>query len=150
MRVFAFDPGATSGWFFADTDRGVVAHGRISLADLPAVLLSDTHEPCRRLRSADVAICEDYHIRPHQARQQAVKVPAREGIGIMRAACYVHAQVLHMTAPGSKSAGQLWMEDRLPVLAAHRRTLRSDHERDAIDLVAAALRDITIAERRSR
>lgn len=150
MRIFALDPGKTSGWAFVDEDRGVISHGTIPLEWLPGVLLSDAAEPCRRLRSADVALYENYHVRPHQARQQDPSVPAREGIGVLRAACYIHEMQAIAMPAGSKTAGRLWIADRLPQVEALRKTLRSEHERDAIDLVGAELRNIYLAERSAR
>lgn len=150
MRIFSLDPGKTSGWCFIDEDRGVISHGTIPLEWLPKALLCDTAETCRRLRSADRVIYENFHIRPHQARTQDVAVPAREGIGVLRAACYVHGLSPDAVPAGGKSAGRMWISERLPQVEALRKALRSEHERDAMDLIGAELRNIYLAERSAR
>lgn len=151
MSFFVLDPGKTCGWAFVGIERDSVRIGTVPLEGLPAMLFSQATLAGQSLREASEIICESYSLRPHQAKQQSGStMPAPEAIGVLRGVAYcIGAPAPRMVPPGCKSAGKAWAAAKHPALVAIRAELRSDHERDVIDIAAFVLREQATANRKA-
>lgn len=148
-RTLAFDPGGTTAYasftpWTVTQGRDVYSAGKAPLDDVPYELAK------LGLRWSDVVAAESYNLRAPKARQQAGSaMPASQGIGMLRMACYAAGAHLYMVPPGAKRAGRAALDAGGQ---AARAACRSEHERDAVDLLGFVLREMrrTAPTKRSR
>lgn len=82
-------------------------------------------------------VCESFSLLGGN-RLNDPSIPASQGIGMVRMACYTAGVPLYMVPPKDKSAGHLSMDTATG--AAYARC-HNDHERDVIDIAALIKRE---------
>lgn len=130
--LLTLDPGATTGYC-------VYMHGDWTAGRLPLAELAHW------LRVVDAGSyelvgCEAFILRGAKARQQAGSdMPAPRGIGMIRSACDAAGVDLFMMQTVTKRAGKMALDAGGKACRAR---CKSEHERDAVDLMGFLLREM--------
>ncbi len=138
-ELVVVDPGGTCGllsvaYGFGDDDRYDV--GKCALDALPREL----HDRCSP--NVRAIICEDFSLNPR--RHNDPKMPAPQGIGVVRTVCWAEGLPLFLLQPNVKTEGHRHLDAAGLVAYA---ACRSDHERDVVDLAGKALHELRKAQR---
>lgn len=126
-RFIAVDPGKSTGLLYWDD--GTWNMSTVSLAELPKNLLGIAH--------VDFVVCESYSLTGGNRRNDP-SMPAPQGIGMARMACFAQDVPLYMIHRGAKRAGHQALD--ADGMAAWQQA-RNDHERDVVDLGGFVLRE---------
>lgn len=145
IRSFVvIDPGGTTGaGTFRLNDHGELVDfsvGSMALAALPR----DLHMllACGDDGHIDVVLCEDFTL--HAGRRNDPKMPASQGIGMVRLASEWTGTPLFLLQPNMKTEGRSKLDAN--GLAA-RAACRNEHQRDVVDLAGKTIHEYRKARR---
>lgn len=130
------DPGKTCGICYWSPP-GIYDVFTVTLDALPVLL----EEMVLTGRSRFV-VCEDFSLVGGNRRNDP-KMPASQGIGMVKMACHAAQVPLLLLQPNAKSAGHFALDDHGTAAYGH---CRNDHERDVVDLTGFVIRQEMLGE----
>lgn len=131
--LLAIDPGKRTGVCIYDALGGYRVN-TAALDELPGLLQQ------LLLGEPQLVIVENFMLQSRNAVQQSGSdMPSSQGIGMCRTACEWTGTEMVLVSPQIKRAGHMSLDAR--GLAAWQ-AARNDHERDAVDIMGYALREM--------
>lgn len=127
------DPGKTCGVALWGASYDTNRWWTVPLDGLPQTLREHT-----LLGDARFVVCENFVLRGG-AGNNDTSMPASQGIGMARMACYAAGVPLYLVPPICKRAGHMALDEQGRAAYA---ACRNDHERDVVDIAGFVLREV--------
>jgi hypothetical protein len=131
--LIAIDPGKRCGICIYDKQYGLFVAGVCALDELPSELHANLSD-----MKVQYVICEDFSLKGG-VRNNDPSMPSSQGIGMCKTACDWTGTPLVLVQRTVKRAGHQALDAQ--GLAAYA-AARNDHERDAVDIMGYALREM--------